>query len=94
MERIGVRELRQHASRYLARVRAGETIEVTDRGKPVARLVPVAREETWQDLIDAGVIIPAENPNARLEDIEPGPPITDGPTLSEILQQMRDEERY
>jgi prevent-host-death family protein len=94
MERIGVRELRQHASRYLARVRAGETIEVTDRGTPVARLVPVGREETWQDLIDAGVIIPKENPNLRLEDIEPGPAITDGPTLSEVLQQMRDEERY
>ena len=41
MDRIGVRELRQHASRYLARVANGEAIEVTDRGRPVARLVPV-----------------------------------------------------
>lgn len=40
MERIGIRELRQHASRYLARVKAGETVEVTDRGKLVALLVP------------------------------------------------------
>ncbi|MDI9897985.1 MULTISPECIES: type II toxin-antitoxin system Phd/YefM family antitoxin [Nocardiaceae] len=40
MERIGVRELRQHASRYLARVKAGETVEVTDRGELVALLVP------------------------------------------------------
>ena len=32
MERIGVRELRQHASRYLDRVKAGETVEVTERG--------------------------------------------------------------
>ena len=48
MERIGVRELRQHASRYLARVRSGETIEVTDRGRPIARLVPI-RERTWQE---------------------------------------------
>ena len=95
MERIGVRELRQHASRYLARVRAGETIEVTDRGKPVARLVPMRDDgDDYQALIDAGRIRPKENPNERLEDIEPGPPITDGPTLSEILQQMRDEERY
>jgi len=43
MERIGVRELRQHASRYLARVRLGETLEVTERGRPVARLVPSLR---------------------------------------------------
>jgi prevent-host-death family protein len=40
MERIGVRELRQHASRYLARVKSGETVEVTERGQLVALLVP------------------------------------------------------
>lgn len=40
MERIGVRELRQNASRYLDRVAAGETIEVTQRGELVACLVP------------------------------------------------------
>jgi prevent-host-death family protein len=42
MERIGVRELRQHASRYLDRVKAGETVEVTERGQLVALLVPPA----------------------------------------------------
>lgn len=40
MQRIGVRELRQHASRYLDRVKAGETVEVTERGRLVALLVP------------------------------------------------------
>ncbi len=38
MERIGVRELRRDASGILRRVAAGETIEVTDRGRPVAVL--------------------------------------------------------
>ncbi|MHB1533864.1 MAG: type II toxin-antitoxin system Phd/YefM family antitoxin [Acidimicrobiales bacterium] len=60
MERIGVRELRQHASRYLDRVKAGETVEVTERGRLVALLVPPdpatnARER----LISAGRLIPA-----------------------------------
>jgi prevent-host-death family protein len=41
MERIGVRELNQNTSQVLARVRSGETIEVTERGRPIARLVPV-----------------------------------------------------
>ncbi|WP_152602545.1 type II toxin-antitoxin system Phd/YefM family antitoxin, partial [Mycobacterium kyorinense] len=41
MEVIGVRELRQHASRYLARVEAGEELGVTNKGRLVARLVPV-----------------------------------------------------
>ena len=38
MERVGVRELRRDASAILRRVAAGETIEVTDRGRPVAVL--------------------------------------------------------
>ncbi len=39
MERVGVRELRQQASAILRRVAAGETVEVTDRGRPVAVLI-------------------------------------------------------
>lgn len=60
MERIGVRELRQNASRYLDRVKAGETVEVTERGQLVALLVPPdpsrgARER----LISDGRLIPS-----------------------------------
>lgn len=39
MERVGVRELRRQASAILRRVAAGETVEVTDRGRPVAVLL-------------------------------------------------------
>ena len=60
MERIGVREPRQHASRYLDRVKSGETVEVTERGQLVALLVPPdpargARER----LIADGHLIPS-----------------------------------
>ena len=60
MERIGVRELRQHASRYLDRVKSGETVQVTERGRLVALIVPpeparAARER----LIGEGRLIPA-----------------------------------
>jgi len=40
-KQIGIRELNQHASRVIDRVRNGEVIEVTDRGRPVARVVPI-----------------------------------------------------
>jgi len=40
MERVGVRELRREASAILRRVAAGETVEVTDRGRPVALMLP------------------------------------------------------
>jgi prevent-host-death family protein len=60
MERIGVRELRQHASRYLERVKSGETVEVTERGRLVALLVPPGPARDARDrLIAAGRLIPA-----------------------------------
>lgn len=43
---VGVRELRQNLSVYLRRVQAGEALEVTDRGRPVAMLVPLRKAST------------------------------------------------
>ncbi len=40
--RIGIRELREDLSRAIRRVRGGEALEVTDRGEPVARIVPIS----------------------------------------------------
>ena len=63
MERIGVRELRQHATRYLGRVKAGETVEVTERGQLVALLVPPAPGATERErLIATGQLMPASRP--------------------------------
>jgi prevent-host-death family protein len=63
MERIGVRELRQHASRYLDKVKAGETVEVTERGELVALLVPPLPATTARErLIAAGRLMPADGP--------------------------------
>ena len=41
MKRVGVAELKNNLSRYLRAAEAGETIEVTDRARALARLVPV-----------------------------------------------------
>lgn len=63
MERIGVRELRQQASRYLDRVKAGETVEVTERGHLVALLVPPAPTATARArLIASGQLLPSSGP--------------------------------
>lgn len=88
MERIGVRELRQHASRYLARVAGGETLEVADRGRPVALLVPVGNDE-WQALLASGRIRPPSDDGDLLEE-RPG---DYGIEASAQLAAMRDEER-
>jgi prevent-host-death family protein len=74
MRSIGIRELRQHASKYLRLVREGETIEVTDRGEPIAMITPAkSRDESAYDrLVREGKIIPARV-IGRLSDIEPIP---------------------
>jgi prevent-host-death family protein len=60
--RIGVRELRQHASRYLERVKAGEVVEVTERGKLVALLVsPTPAVAVRDQLIASGRLVPAKS---------------------------------
>ncbi len=57
---VGVRELKTHLSRYLDRVRRGETVVITDRGKPVARLEPTHVDEPpehLRPLVAAGRLI-------------------------------------
>lgn len=58
---VGIRELRADLSRWLLRVRAGEEVVVTDRGKAVARLLPVSGERPLDRLIAAGVVKPARD---------------------------------
>lgn len=93
MTTIGVRELRRNASRYLAVVEAGEELDVTNNGRLVARIVPVPQaSRSLETLISAGVLVPPRNPR-RLSDIRPRPAIGPGePTLSAILDEMRNEE--
>ncbi|HLR97485.1 MAG TPA: type II toxin-antitoxin system prevent-host-death family antitoxin [Jiangellaceae bacterium] len=92
MERIGVRELRQNASRYLALVKAGETVEVTDRGELIALLVSPHRSQTARDrLVAAGRLIPASNPTGRLRSPRPIPAIGTVPSNQELLDAEREE---
>ncbi len=88
--RVGVRELRQNLSVYLDRVKAGETLEVTEHGTPVARLTPNPPEQlsVVDRLIAEGRITPAKGDHRTL----PLPPRIPGRPLSEILQEMRDED--
>ena len=86
---VGVRELRQNLSVYLDRVKAGESLTVTDRGAEVARLVPMAGGgSTIERLIAEGRARPASGNVADLG----MPPPYDGPPLSATLQALRDEE--
>jgi prevent-host-death family protein len=93
--RIGIRELRQHASVYVDLAQRGYTVDITNRGQLVARLVPVREPDSpLERLIAAGIVREAEDPGDLL-DVEPAPAAAPGqPTLSEILMRMREDERY
>jgi len=91
MKTIGVRELRQHASRYLRDVERGETIEITDRGRPMARLVPIARSEApLEALIAAGRLTKGAHEVLDSAPLEPVPGV---PLPSETLRDARADER-
>lgn len=87
--RIGVRELRQHASRYLAQVKAGDVVEVTERGTLVTLLVsPTPAVAGRERLIASGHLVPANTAfclPARRHGAEPPPAAPD--VLSDLRQE-------
>ena len=90
MESVGVRGLQQNASEIIRRAAAGEVVEVTDRGRPVARLVPYAASPL-DALVSAG--------HARRATMRPsalGVPLPGKrgrPSLSRLLDEARAAER-
>src|SRR6266700_1235249 len=71
--RIGIRELRQHASVYVDLAEKGYTVDITNRGRLVAQLVPVREPGSpLERLIAAGIVEPAEEPGGA-SDLEPYP---------------------
>jgi prevent-host-death family protein len=61
MDRIGVRQLQQNASAAMRRVRRGERLEITDRGRPVAVLAPVDQGNVLDALEAAGRLTRAQD---------------------------------
>jgi prevent-host-death family protein len=91
MRPIGIRELRQQASRHLRDVERGETIAVTDRGRPVALLVPVPQTGAGARLIASGRMLAAHGDLLELgEPLESRP---DVPLPSAVLSDARADER-
>ena len=88
MDRVGVRELRQNLSVYLRRVTRGESLEVTERGRPVALLVPLPQADTQLErLIALGKATRAQGSMTDLK--PPKGPVTDRATRA--LQEQREE---
>jgi prevent-host-death family protein len=90
---VGIRELRQQASAVLRRVVAGETIEVTEHGHPIARIVPL-RPGVAEQLVLDGRATAADGDLLDLLDELGLPAEPEGPLLpSEALAELRAAER-
>jgi|ERR1700691_958986 antitoxin (DNA-binding transcriptional repressor) of toxin-antitoxin stability system len=93
-QRIGIRELRQHASVYVDLAEKGYTVDITNRGRLVAQMVPARQPDSpLERWIARGVIQRAEESGGVL-DVETYQAVPPGHvTASEALEQLRDEER-
>jgi len=93
VESIPVRQLNQDTAGVLARVERGESLEITSRGRPIARLVPATggKLDEVADLVAAGRAVPATI-SAPFE--TPDGPLDDSPESGELLSALRDEERW
>lgn len=91
MTSVGVRALRQRASELLRLVEQGETVEITDRGRPVALLTPLPEGSPLDRLRAAGEIEPAsEDPNDLPEPLVLA---AETESASSALQRLRRNER-
>ena len=81
---VGIRELRNNLRTYLQRAKNGEEVAITDRGKVIARIVPLEHRSKRDELIARGIITPARRPRqpvdlARLVEL-------DAPLSEEIVR--------
>jgi prevent-host-death family protein len=83
---VGVRELRDHLSSYLDEVRAGRELVVTERGRPVARLIPASAGSSIDALIAAGILTP---PEAPMDTASFGRIRTNGDIMEFVFEQRR-----
>ena len=81
MERINLADAKARLSEIVDRVEAGESIEITRRGKPAARLVPATPEKVWQP-VDVAML---ERLQAKMPMQEPA---------GDFIRRMRDDARY
>jgi prevent-host-death family protein len=89
VEQIPIRTLNQDTAGVLARVERGEVVEVTNRGRAIARIVPISVDPLG-DLIASGTVTP---PTISAPFVMPTAP-SDGTEAGELISGLRDEERW
>ena len=86
---VGVRELKARLSEYLRRVKAGQTIVITEHGQMVGRIVPAARslDDRLQAMLQAGLIAWS---GKKLEPMPPVARVRGKRTVAALLVEDRE----
>ena len=86
---VGIRDLKQNASEVIARVKKGESVLVTERGRPVGRIVPLSAN-SLDELVEAGL---ATAPTASFAELLASVPLGESSdiTSQEILDEIRED---
>lgn len=97
MEKVSISRLKDQLSAYLKKVQAGQTVVVTDRNKPVARLEPVkhagSEAERIAQLVQHGLVSLPTAPPLSIEEIRRRRPVVPGAGVLEALLEERREGR-
>jgi prevent-host-death family protein len=96
MDSVTVSELNRQTAKVLDRIKAGESLEISEYGRPVARLLPATPTSgapLLDRLIAQGRAVPAANPGP-IPPTPPRDPTEESASLSSTLAEMREDERY
>jgi prevent-host-death family protein len=85
---VGIRELRDNLSRYVDHVVDGNEVNITSRGKIVARIIPAAPNAPFAELRRQGMLSEPTKPKGPFQP-EPGPPLSKKPVAGEFLNRWR-----
>lgn len=85
----GIRELKAQLSTYLRQVKAGATIVITERGKPIGRIVPMAQslDDRLEQMSQAGLITWS---GAKLQPLSPVARVHGARTVAELVLEDRE----
>jgi prevent-host-death family protein len=86
---VGIRELKQNPSAVLAEVKNGEVVTITERGVPIARIVPAALSPLEEMIANGEVLVPEGKLSEALDQITPIPRAPGEKTAQEWLDWSR-----
>lgn len=89
MRSVGVRDLKDNLSRYLAIVRRGGEVMVTEHGHPIARVVPIQGKASHERLVELIATGDVSRARRRTRSMPSPVRLPRGATVSDLVKEQR-----